>query len=177
MGGLVGVVLACCALCWLLLYHGRRPERIREPGTARALPLDAPAEVRPRLTGAASSTRRSSAGNDIPVMAAGSADSTRDGPRRPHPIDAARLKIYRENNLIGAMNNAMDNDDYEALRRLNAEYESEYPKDENVLQEAYDIIADCEEGLTDERRARAEHFYATRRSSQLRRHVRRHCLE
>jgi len=112
---------------------------------------------------------------DIPVMQAGSEDSTEAGPRHPHPIDATRLRIYRENNLIGAMNQAMDLGRYQELRAINAQYREDYPEDEHVLQTAYDLIADCQEGLSDERQARAREFWKQHRSSQLRRFVRRHC--
>lgn len=112
---------------------------------------------------------------DTPVMQAGSEDNTQAGPRHPHPIDDTRRRIYRENNLIGTMNQAMDLGRYEELRTLNAQYREDYPEDEHVLQAAYDLIADCQEGLSAERQARAREFWKQHRSSQLRRFVRRHC--
>jgi len=113
--------------------------------------------------------------DDVPVMQPGSEDNTEHGPRHPHPIDDTRLRIYRENNLIGAMNQAMDLGRYQELRSLNAQYREDYPEDEHVLQAAYELIADCQEGLSDERQARAREFWKQHRSSQLRRFVRRHC--
>lgn len=113
--------------------------------------------------------------DEIPVMQAGSEDSAAHGPRHPHPITATRLRIYRENNLIGAMNQAMDLGRHQTLRELNAQYRENYPEDEHGLQQAYDLIADCQEELTDERQSRAREFWKQHRSSQLRRFVRRHC--
>jgi hypothetical protein len=98
-------------------------------------------------------------------------------PGHPHPITEAHQRIFRENNLVGALNGAMDVGDHVALRRMNEEYRREYPEDGHVLQQGYDLIADCLERPDDEAvRDRAERFWRNRRASSLRRHVRRHCL-
>lgn len=94
----------------------------------------------------------------------------------PHPHSPEHERIFRENNVIGQLNGAMDIGDFIGMRRLNAEYRKDYPEDDHLLQEGYDIIADCLEELTDERKARARRFWQTERGSQLRRYVRRHCL-
>ena len=160
LGALLGV--------WLLgpapaARSTRTPAEPREPEVIPA--FAAPQRMEPT----------SAAVDDVAVMQAGSEDSTEDGPRHPHPTDATRLRIYRENNLIGAMNQAMDLGRYQELRAINAQYREDYPEDEHVLQEAYGLIADCQEGLSDERQARAREFWKQHRSSQLRRFVRRHC--
>lgn len=165
LGGLLGAL----ALGWWLA----RPAPVA-PSTARLSvahapePIAAPA-ARPKLTPAALTTP------EIPVMAAGAEDSSANGPRHPHPITATRLRIYRENNLIGTMNRAMDRGRHQELRQLNAQYKDEFPEDEHRLQEAYDLIADCQEQLSDERQARAREFWTKHRSSQARRFLRRHC--
>jgi hypothetical protein len=95
----------------------------------------------------------------------------------PHPITPELERIFEENNRVGAMNGAMESGDFEALRRLNAEYRRDYPEDDHVLQDGYDLIADCLEQRTPEVIAAARRFWSTRRASALRRYVRRHCLE
>jgi hypothetical protein len=70
----------------------------------------------------------------------------------------------------------MDVGDFIGIRRLNAEYRKDYPEDGHLLQEGYDIIADCMEERTAERQARAKRFWQTERASQVRRYVRRYCL-
>jgi hypothetical protein len=100
-----------------------------------------------------------------------------DETRHPHPITPAHRRIFEENNRIGALNGAMDQGDFVALRRLNAEYRRAYPEDENVLQEGYELIADCLEERTPRAVDAARRFWQTHRASALRRHVRRHCLE
>lgn len=165
----LGCLLAAVALS---LWLGR-PNPVAPSATT-------PAVVRPSelLAAHAAPTRLEPAAlatDEIPVMRAGSEDSTANGPRHPHPIEPTRLRIYRENNLIGTMNRAMDLGRYQELRKLNARYEDEFPEDEHQLQQAYNLIADCQEELSDERQAHAREFWKKYRSSQLRRFVRRHC--
>ena len=165
----LGCLLAAVALGFWL----GRPDPVALSTTKPAIPRPpeqiAAHTVPMRIEPAALAT------DEIPVMAAGSEDSTANGPRHPHPITPTRLRIYRENNLMGAMNRAMDRGRYQELRKLNAQYRDEYPEDEHKLQQAYDLIADCQEELTDERQAHAREFWSKHRSSQLRRFVRRHC--
>lgn len=168
--GVVALLLLAPAIAlWMLA----------RPSPATPVAVKAPYPPRPvaltTISHPAKVDQAAEAADDIPLMQVGSEDSTEHGPRRPHPITPTRLRIYRENNLIGAMNAAMDLGRFAELRELNAQYREEYPEDENVLQEAYDIIADCQEDLSDERQARAREFWTKHRSSQLRRFVRRHC--
>src|SRR5688500_14738352 len=145
VGGLVVLMILAPTLAFWLFS----PALGDPPAGKTALPrqpelisaLAAPTRVEPSTA----------SGNEIPLMQAGSKDSAAHGPRRPHPITPTRLRIYRENNLIGAMNQAMDLGRHQALRELNAEYREDYPEDEHALQQAYDLIADCQEELTDER--------------------------
>jgi hypothetical protein len=98
-------------------------------------------------------------------------------PLHPHPITAAHARIYRENNLLGALNGALDVEDAPGLRRLLETYRDEYPEDSHALQAGYAIIADCLEHPGDGASAAARAYYETETASTLRRYVRRHCLE
>ena len=100
-----------------------------------------------------------------------------DEPRRPHPITREHLRIFEENNRIAALNGAMDQGDFAALRRMNAEYRRDYPEDAHVLVEGYDLIADCLEQRTAPVLAAARAFWERERASSLRRYVRRHCFD
>ena len=113
--------------------------------------------------------------DEVPIMGPGNSDSTANGPRRPHPITPEHERIFRENETIGLLNGAMDVGDVYAMRRMNRRYKAEYPES-STLQTGYDIIADCLEGVTPERRARAERYYAEKRASTVRRYVRRYCM-
>ena len=94
-----------------------------------------------------------------------------------HPITPELLKVYRENNFLHTIDNAIMVKDYAAVRRMNAEYKKEFPNDSQASQEAYEMIADCLEEKTPERVARAREFWERRRSSRARRDLRRSCLE
>ncbi len=167
LGGLLGAVA-------LAFWFGRPDPQM--PTVTRTMTAPArPAELVSARAAPRTFEPAEPATASVPVMAAGSADSSIDGPRHPHPIEPTRLRIYRENNLIGSLNRAMDLGRYQELRWLNARYNDEFPEDEHQLQQAYNLIADCQEELSDERQARAREFWKQHRSSQLRRFVRRHC--
>lgn len=100
-----------------------------------------------------------------------------EGPMHPHPITATHERIYRENNLVGALNLAVDLEDPLRIRELVAQYRAEYPEDDHRLQDGYEIIADCLDRSDEVTRARARHFWETEIRSQTRRYVRRYCLE
>jgi hypothetical protein len=117
------------------------------------------------------------AADGLPIMPAGSHKPAVDEPLHPHPITAAHLRIYRENNLVGALNLAVDLQDARRIRAALAQYRAEFPEDEHRLQQGYAIIADCLEQLDDATRERAQHFWSTEIRSQTRRYVRRYCLE
>jgi hypothetical protein len=113
-----------------------------------------------------------------PVPSA-SADSkpAPDEPLHPHPITPQHERIYRENNLTFSLDGAVDVEDAPGIRRLLARYREEFPEDSLVLQQGYEIIADCLDRPGGATRAAAQRFYDTELASALRRHVRRHCLE
>jgi hypothetical protein len=113
----------------------------------------------------------------IPLMPHDPREPVPPGPMHPHPITPAHHRIYRENNLIHALNGAMDVNDAAGMRRLIERYRQDYPEDANELQEGYALIADCLEQPNAATVERARHYYASETASALRRYLRRHCLE
>jgi hypothetical protein len=111
------------------------------------------------------------------AVAAPSREHELDRAGHPHPITPRHRRIFEENNRLGAMDGAMDQGDFVALRRMNAQYRKDYPEDDHDLQEGYDRIADCLEERTPQTIEAGRRFWQTHRASTLRRHVRRHCLE
>lgn len=95
----------------------------------------------------------------------------------PHPITPQHERIFHENNLIGDLNGAMDVKDAAGLRRLLAQYRDEYPEDAHVLQDGYELIANCLEQPGEATRAAAQRYYDEQLDSGLRRYIRRYCLE
>jgi hypothetical protein len=110
-------------------------------------------------------------------MSAGAHTKAPDEPMHPHPITPAHERIYRENNLVAALNLAVDLEDPSRIRKALAAYRAEYPEDAHRLQDGYAIIADCLERVDDATRDRAQRFWSTQIRSQTRRYVRRYCLE
>lgn len=95
----------------------------------------------------------------------------------PHGHTPEHARIFRENNLVGDLNSAMDNENVPELRRLLQQYREEYPEDAHVLQDGYELIASCQDRLTPEKRAVAQRYYDEELGSGLRRYIRRYCLE
>jgi hypothetical protein len=116
------------------------------------------------------------ADDGLPFADPGPTDS-HDGPVHPHPITPERERIQHENQLIGAMNDAMDLGDGPKLRIILNRYRDEYPEDPNQLQEGYRIVADCLEHPGPATRAAGQRYYDRERGSILRLFVGRHCLE
>jgi hypothetical protein len=143
------------------------PVLAREPAPA---PGPAPAHV------AAETTPVNFSPDGVPIRPAGSAEVNAEG-MLPHPITPQHERIFHENNLIADLNGAMDVKDVAGLRRLLKQYREEYPEDGNVLQDGYQLIANCLERPGPETRAVAQRYYDEQLDSGLRRYIRRHCLE
>ena len=139
------------------------------PARSMALGARAPADA-----GGDRSSRK--AAGQVPVRDP-SPDDSHDGPVHPHPLTEQHQRIFRENQLIGALDGAMDVKDGPGLRRLLLQYRQEYPEDPSALQAGYEVIADCLEHPGPAARAAAQRYDDIERGSTLRRFVARHCLE
>lgn len=115
-------------------------------------------------------------GDGVPIMPVDNEDS-HDFYAHPHPITSAHKRIFRENNLLYQLNEAMDGREVVRLRALLAVYREEYPEDPNEMQEGYALIADCIDSPSEQVRARARKYYKEEIASTLRRFVARHCLD
>ena len=117
------------------------------------------------------------AGDGLAIKPADPQAAVPEGPLHPHPITKAHERIFRENNLVGALNLAVDLEDPVRIREVLATYRAEYPEDDHRLQGGYEVIADCLDRPGDASRARAQDYWETQIRSQNRRYVRRYCLE
>jgi hypothetical protein len=166
-------VLLGIVVWWFAKAPARVPEPVADPEATAA---DAVADSKPPVPAPAPAPSAAFDFHDeLPVHPAGSASA--DGMMRPHPITPQHERIFRENQLIGQLNGAMDVKDAKGMRRLLAEYREEYPEDEHVMQRGYELIADCLESPGEATRAVAKKYYDTELASGLRRYIRRHCLE
>ena len=174
---LVGVV------GWII---GRKPKvEVAVEESAPAEAAQAPAEPLSTLRRAPSAAPPSKPkprpleymSDGVPIMPVSSADEQPTSFAHPHPITSAHLRIYRENNLLYQLNEAMDGREVVRLRALLAVYREEYPEDPNEMQEGYELIADCIGNPSDEVHARAQRYFKEEIASTLRRFVLRHCLD
>lgn len=109
--------------------------------------------------------------------AAPAATSREPKPEPQHPRTAERERIQHENQVIGALNDAVDLHDIAGLRRLIVRYRELDPSDEQGMQAGYAHIADCLQYPGQASRTSAQAYYDLERASTLRRYVRRACLE
>ena len=163
-------VLALGALGWWLLQPAAAPPERAGPAAQASPPAAAPAAAPAEVTPINFSPE------GVPIRPAGSAEVNAEG-MQPHAITPTHERIYRENNLIGDLNGAMDVKDGPGLRRLLRQYRDEYPEDAHVLQDGYELIANCLEQPNGANRAVAQRYYDEQLDSGLRRYIRRHCLE
>ena len=168
--GVVALASVGALACWLLVSSRVRPRALEATAVDRAL------EPAPAPTSSAAPEPLNASPDGPRLRPAGSAEIDATG-LQPHPITPQHERIFRENNLIGALNGAMDAKDAAGLRRLLKQYRDEYPEDAHVLADGYELIADCFERPGPEARARARRYYDEQVDSGLRRYIRRHCLE
>ncbi len=160
------------ALGWWALRAARTPPDLPGPGPA----LVSGSARAPAAPAVGSATAADGTAVGVRIRPAGSVEADTRG-MVPHPITPQHQRIFRENNLIGDLNGAMDVRDAKGLRGLLAQYREEYPEDAHVLQDGYELIASCLESATPETRAAAQRYYDEQLDSGLRRYIRRHCLQ
>jgi hypothetical protein len=168
---LASLLVAAAAGFWLL-----QPTAVPPDLPAPAAEVDAPPVQARALPDDAATAPVDFTPDGVPIRPAGSAPVNAEG-MVPHPLTPQHERIFRENNLIGSLNGAMDVKDAAGLRALLKQYRDEYPEDAHVLQDGYELIANCLERPGIETRAVAQRYYDEQLDSGLRRYIRRHCLE
>jgi hypothetical protein len=167
----LAAALTAGALAWWALRPPATPPELPGPGPATQTP-------EPALTTVVKAeTQPVTYYQGMPVRPAGSGDVEHAEGMLPHAITPTHERIYRENDLIGNLNGAMDVKDVAGLRALLKQYRDEYPEDAHVLADGYELIANCLEHPGPETRAVAQRYYDEQLDSGLRRYIRRHCLE
>src|SRR5262245_5431372 len=175
-----GLVIVLAAIWYFL----RRAETQATPAPVAEDKQAAPADEAPpapaRPAPVAAPERRADierADDGMPIMPASPDARIPEGPVHPHPITPQHQRIFAENQLVGALNGAMDVKDVPAMRRMLEQYRREYPEDDNILQDGYAVIADCLEHPGGAARAAAQRWIEGHNGSILKRFVNRHCLE
>jgi hypothetical protein len=174
----VGSLALVLILWWHLHEDGAKQAepRARERLAPRA--LEAPLTVAASAPSAPTAPKVRAAGTIHVDDATEDTDADGTGPGDPaHPIDAERMQLQRELQLIGALNDAFDLQDVSSMRRLIEQYRATQPDDVHRLQEGYERLADCLASPGEASRAKAQRYYDEARASTLRRYIRRACLE
>jgi hypothetical protein len=173
----LGLVLLLGVALWAVFGEAQAPAPAAPVRAVEPIASPSPPPTPAAVTAAPAPMPTPSAAHEVALRAPALVDDPDAEFPHPHPITPAHERIFKENNMIGAMNAAMDLGNVEELRRLNREYRQQYPEDSHLMQAGYDLIADCMERRTAATRVAAERFYDTQIASSLRRYVRIHCLQ
>jgi hypothetical protein len=99
------------------------------------------------------------------------------GPLHPHPITPTHERIFAENRIAFALDDATDAQDAPAMKALLEQYRRDFPEDHWQLQSGYAVIIDCLEHPGAESRAAAERWLETNNGSTVKRSVLRNCMQ
>ena len=164
-----GAVLLAALAIWLLAG----PKKVPEPTQAET-EEEAPADEPERQAASAPAPPAPSA--SVTHTVAAPAPSREEFPPS-HPITEERERLQRQNQYVQMLNDAMDLRDGPRLRELAKRFGEEGFVDTDKHGEGYLLVADCLEHPGEASRAAAQAFWDRERGSNLRRHIKRHCLE
>jgi hypothetical protein len=176
---LSAVVIAAGWLLW-----PRQAERLAAPSLAEdttptALTSAPPARVLARDTKrpAAPAPGEHVADDGIGFVPPHDGDPRPSGPLHPHPISPQHQRIFAENRIAFALDDATDAKDVAVMKDLLAQYRRDFPEDQWQLQGGYAVIIDCLEHPGPESRRAAERWLDQNNGSTVKRSVLRNCVE
>ena len=117
------------------------------------------------------------AADGVGFMPAHDGDPVPSGPVHPHPITPAHQRLYAENRVAFALDDATDAKDVAVMKQLLAQYRREFPEDQWQLQDGYAVIIDCLEHPGPASRQAAERWLDQNNGSTVKRSVLRNCIE
>jgi len=182
----IALVAIVIAGGWLL--SGRRSARhgpaTLADDTAAAEPAAAPAPAPPPPARAGAATPPAPPAPPERVAADGfgfmpehDGDPKPPGPVHPHPISPQHQRLFAENRIAFALDDATDARDVAAMKDLLARYRREFPEDQWQLQDGYAVIIDCLERPGPASRRAAERWLDQNNGSTVKRSVLRNCIE
>jgi type IV secretory pathway VirB10-like protein len=165
-----GALLVVALVVWLLSGTDKVPEPTGAETTEEA-PADEPErQAEPARAPTPAPTA------SVTRTVATAAPSAEEFPPS-HPITEERQRLQRQNQYVQMMNDAMDLKDGPRLRELAKRFNDEGFVDTDKHGEGYLLVADCLERPSEASRAAAQAFWDRELGSNLRRFVKRHCLE
>jgi hypothetical protein len=99
------------------------------------------------------------------------------GPLHPHRITPTHQRLFAENRIANALDDATDAQDVAAMKSLLAQYRRDFPEDRWQLQDGYAVIIGCLEHPGVESRAAAERWLEVNNGSTVKRSVLRNCIQ
>ena len=163
------------AAAWLLW-----PRNVADPGPpsiADDAPPPAPVHARDAQRPAVPASPEHVAADGVGFMPPHEGDPMPAGPLHPHPISPRHQRLFAENRIAFALDDATDAKDVAAMKDLLAQYRREFPEDQWQLQDGYAVIIDCLEHPGPESRGAAERWLDQNNGSTVKRSVLRNCME
>jgi hypothetical protein len=176
----LGLVLGAIVIVAGWLFFARGSARRDPPSLADDTPATAPpatADDAKRPAAQAPPAREHVAADGIGFMPPREGDSKPSGPLHPHPISAQHERIFAENRIAFALDDATDAKDVAAMKELLAQYRREFPEDQWQLQGGYAVIIECLEHPGPASRQAAERWLDQNNGSTVKRSVLRNCIE
>lgn len=160
---------------WLLSARGSardgQPSRADDRTTTEPV---APALVRDVKDPA---PREHVAADGVGFMPPHDGDPLPPGPVHPHPISPQHQRLFAENRIAFALDDATDAKDVAVMKDLLARYRREFPEDQWQLQGGYAVIIQCLEHPGADARRAAERWLDQNNGSTVKRSVLRNCIE
>jgi hypothetical protein len=176
------VALGAIALLAMWLFSARgSPPRAPQPA-AESIPAALPAQAQPppptqRQPGPPPAQDEHVAADGIGFMPLHEGDPRPPGPLHPHSITPAHRRIFAENRIAFALDDATDAKDIGEMKRLLEQYRRDFPEDRWQLQGGYAVILECLEHPGPESRGAAERWLDQNNGSTVKRSVLRDCLQ
>ena len=178
---LSAVVIAAGWLLWPRPAERQGQPALAEDTTPTALAAAPPPRVLardPKRPAAPASGEHEHVADDgIGFMPPHDGDPRPPGPLHPHPISPQHQRIFAENRVAFALDDATDAKDVAVMKDLLAQYRRDFPEDQWQLQGGYAVIIDCLEHPGAESRRAAERWLDQNNGSTVKRSVLRNCIE
>jgi len=180
----LALVLSAIVVAAAWLASARRPARHGLPSVAddtvaveTPAPPATPPLARDAKRPAASAAPEHLAADGIGFMPQHDGDPRPPGPLHPHPISAQHQRIFAENRIAFALDDATDAKDVAVMKDLLAQYRRDFPEDQWQLQDGYAVIIECLDHPGAESRRAAERWLDQNNGSTVKRSVLRNCIE
>jgi len=145
--------------------------------TAPLAPSPGPVRARDAQRPAPSTPVEHVAADGVGFMPAHDGDPRPPGALHPHPISAQHQRLFAENRIAFALDDATDAKDVAVMKDLLARYRREFPEDQWQLQDGYAVIIECLEHPGPDSRRAADRWLDQNNGSTVKRSVLRNCID